>query len=123
MKDLIEQIREWDGTAYPEMLRKLPEIDVPVEGIRGWLLQGPASQVGFFDIAQGTVLPSHSHAAQWGIMVHGEMELTIGGEKRTVRKGDSYYIPEGVAHSATFPMRVSVIDIFNQESRYSTKKK
>lgn len=121
MMDVLKQLQEWDGTAYPEMLRNLPEIDVPIEGVRGWLLQGPTSQLAFFDISRGAVVPPHSHDAQWGIMVEGHMELTIGDETRTIRKGDWYYIPAGVVHSATFPVRVSVIDVFDQRDRYKTK--
>ena len=36
MKDLF---KEFGNTTYPQMLRDLPEIDIPIEGIRGWLLQ------------------------------------------------------------------------------------
>ena len=112
---------EWDGTVYPEMIRDLPEIDIPMEGIRGWLLQGGEKQVVFFDIKPvGVVLP-HTHCAQWGIMLEGEMSLTIGEETKTCRKGDSYYIPEGVVHSANFISRVNVIDIFDAPDRYGIK--
>jgi quercetin dioxygenase-like cupin family protein len=54
-------------------------------------------------------------------MVEGEMELTIGGEKRLIGKGDWYYIPEGVEHSAQFPSRVNVIDFFDSTDRYKAK--
>jgi quercetin dioxygenase-like cupin family protein len=118
MKELLEQ---WGGTAFPEMLRNLPEIDVPVEGIRGWLLQSGTSQASFFDIAAHTTLPPHSHCAQWGILVEGEMVLTIGGRPHTIRKGDWYYIPAGVEHSATFPVRVHAIDVFDAPDRYMVK--
>lgn len=114
-------IQEWEGTAYPEMIRKLPEIDIPLEGIRGWLLQGEDKQLAFFDLEPIGKVPPHSHSAQWGIVVEGEMKLTIGEETRIYRKGDWYYIPEGVTHSATFLTRVQAIDIFNEPERYKTK--
>ncbi len=119
MKDLMEQ---WEGTPYPDMIRNLPEIDLPIEGIRGWLLQSGDKQVVFFDIQPVGKVPPHSHCDQWGFMIEGEMSLTIGGETKTYRKGDWYYIPAGVEHSATFPTRVHVMDIFAASDRYKPKK-
>jgi quercetin dioxygenase-like cupin family protein len=113
--------KEWDGTVYPELIRTLPEIDIPLEGVRGWLLQGGDRQVVFFDIEPVAEVPVHSHCAQWGMMLAGEMELTIGGETKTYRKGDQYYIPEGVEHGARFNSRVNVIDMFDAPDRYSAK--
>lgn len=115
-------MKEWDNTPFPETIRKLPEIDIPLEGVRGWLLQSNDQQVVFFDIKGGSQVPPHSHCAQWGLMVEGEMSLTIGEDSRVYRKGDWYYIPEGVVHSATFLTRVNVIDLFDDPSRYKAKK-
>jgi quercetin dioxygenase-like cupin family protein len=49
------------------------------------------------------------------------MSLTIGEETKIYRKGDWYFIPEGVVHSATFLSRVQVMDIFDAPDRYSIK--
>ncbi len=57
-----------------------------------------------------------------GAVVEGEMSLTIGEKTRVYRKGDWYYIPEGVVHSATFLTRVNVIDVFDDPERYKIKK-
>lgn len=116
-----DRMKQWDGTAYPDMLRNLPEIDVPLEGVRGWLMQAGERQVAFFDIQPVGNVPAHSHGAQWGIVIEGEMDLTIGGETKRYRKGDWYYIPEGVEHAASFPTRVNVIDVFNEPSRWKAK--
>lgn len=51
------------------------------------------------------------------------MVLTIGGETRTYRRGDSYYIPAGVVHSAVFKRRVRVVDFFADPDRYRPKAK
>jgi quercetin dioxygenase-like cupin family protein len=118
MKELLHA---WDGTPFPEMIRGLPEIDIPLEGIRGWLLQGPTSQAVFFDIEPVGTIPPHSHCAQWGIVVAGEMQLTIGDESKLYRAGDWYYIPAGVVHSASFPARVQVIDVFDDPGRYQAR--
>ncbi len=108
---------------YPEMIQNLPQIDIPHIGITGWLLQGDGKQVVFFDIDNIDEMPSHSHCAQWGIMLEGEMSLTIGEETRIYRRGDRYYIPEGVTHSATFLSKVHVMDVFDDSKRYSKKEK
>ncbi len=114
-------MKDWDETPYPEMIRNLPEVDVPVEGVRAWLLQGKDTQMVFFDIASTAEVPLHSHCGQWGIVIEGEMELTIGEETKTYRKGDWYFIPEGVSHGATFLTRTFVIDVFDDPGRYKPK--
>jgi quercetin dioxygenase-like cupin family protein len=118
MNSLVEN---WDGTVYPDMIRDLPEINIQVEGIRGWLLQGGDRQVIFFDIQPVGEIPPHTHCAQWGIMLKGEMSLTIDGATRVYRKGDWYYIPGDVMHSANFLSHVNVIDVFDAPDRYSAK--
>ena len=118
MNDLINQ---WDGTVYPGMIRDMAEVDIQIKGIRGWLLQGDDKQVVFFDIQPIGEIPPHSHCAQWGIMLEGEMSLTIDGKTKIYRKGDWYYIPEGVVHSANFSSRVNAIDVFDAPDRYGIK--
>ncbi|MFH1091367.1 MAG: cupin domain-containing protein [Pseudomonadota bacterium] len=106
------------GIAWPEMIESLPDIDLDAPGVRGKLLQAGDKQLVFFEIEPIGVIPPHSHSAQWGIVVEGEIEMTIGGETRTCRKGDSYFIPACVEHSARVRTKVKAIDIFDEPSRY-----
>lgn len=109
------------GVPYPHLITRLPEADIPGEGVRGWISQADDHQVVFFDIEPiGEVAP-HSHGDQWGIVVEGEMVLTIDGETRTYGPGDSYFIPAGVVHTATFRTRFRSIDIFADVKRYQVK--
>ncbi|MCX6826638.1 MAG: cupin domain-containing protein, partial [candidate division Zixibacteria bacterium] len=82
-----------DGTVYPDFIRAFPEADIPIEGIRGWLLEDGRRQVVFFDIMPKAIVPPHPHCAQWGIMLKGEMDLTIKGITTRLRQGDNYFIP------------------------------
>jgi quercetin dioxygenase-like cupin family protein len=111
-----------ETVTFPPMIEDLPDIDLPAEGVRGKLLQGTDNQVVFFDIQPVGVIPEHSHGAQWGIIVEGEVELTIGGMTRTYKKGDAYYIPAGVSHSARCSVPFKALDVFDDVDRYSPKK-
>ena len=102
---------------FPNAITTLPEADVPLEGVTGYLSQGPDHQVVFFEIEPIGEIPPHSHGEQWGIVVEGEMELTIGGEARRYGPGDSYHIPAGVEHGARFLTRVRAIDFFADRDR------
>ncbi|MFB3853268.1 MAG: cupin domain-containing protein [Vicinamibacterales bacterium] len=109
------------SVAYPEMITALPEADIPFKGVRGWISQAAEHQVVFLDIEPIGLVAPHRHAEQWGVVVEGEMELTIGGETRRFGPGESYYIPAGVEHAATFLTRVRVIDVFGEPARYRPK--
>lgn len=106
---------------YPEIIKNLPEADIDFTGVRGWLLQGKDHQLVFFDLQPIGEISPHSHGAQWGIVIEGEMDLTIGGVTRTCKKGDSYFIPEGVVHSAVFKKRTWALDFFSDRDRYKSK--
>ncbi len=111
----------WDGTPFPDLIRDLPEVDIPISGVRGWLLQGEDKQMVFFDIDTNDPLPEHSHGEQWGLVLVGEMDLTISGETQRLGPGDWYFIPDGAVHTAIFHGRFQVIDFFADKDRYKVK--
>jgi quercetin dioxygenase-like cupin family protein len=106
---------------YPDIIKNLPEADIPFKGVRGWVAQGADHQIVFFDIEPIGEVPRHSHGAQWGMVIDGDMDLTIDGETKNYRKGDHYFIPKGVLHSAKFNRRTIVMDYFAEKNRYKLK--
>ncbi len=106
---------------FTTLITGLPEADIPLEGVRGWISQGTDRQIVFFDIDPIGGIPPHSHGEQWGIVVEGEMELTIGGETKRYGPGDSYHVPAGVVHSAKFLTHFRAIDVFADVDRYKPK--
>lgn len=107
---------------FPEIITNLPEADIPFPGVRGWISQNVDHQVVFLEIDAIGKVAEHSHCAQWGIVVEGEMDLTIGGKTNTYAKGDSYFVPDGVVHSAVFKTKTWAIDYFADNKRYLPKK-
>ena len=105
---------------FPEMITSLPSADISIEGVKGWIAQGKNFQIVFFEIEPGKI-PAHSHSAQWGIVLEGEMILTIEGETKKFKKGDSYFIPEGAIHDAECHTFVRALDFFADPQRYKPK--
>jgi len=106
---------------FSTLITGLPEADIGLPGVRAWILSGDGRQVAFFEIEPVGAIPEHAHEEQWGIVVEGEMDLRIGGETRRCRAGDSYHIPAGTPHAATFLTRFRAIDVFANPQRYRAK--
>ncbi len=104
--------------SLPEEIKKNQEIEVPVEGIKGWKVGGDHGLVVFLEIQPGTDLPEHSHCFQWGVVIEGAIELKIGGDKKIYGSGDSYVIPEDTPHSARIPDGALAMDYFADPLRY-----
>lgn len=107
--------------SFPEILLSLPKADLPFSGVEGWIAQGKDFQIIFFEIEANEVLPPHSHSAQWGIVIEGELSLIIAGKTKKYSKGDSYFIPEGVIHEAKVLTHFRALDFFAEPKRYKIK--
>lgn len=108
---------------FPAPILSLPEADIPLEGATAHLSQGGGHQILFMRFRQDIVLPEHAHAAQWGVVLEGRIELTAGGETRTYGRGDRYFIPEGMPHSANIFAGYADITYFDQADRYEPKQR
>jgi quercetin dioxygenase-like cupin family protein len=106
---------------FPEIVTKLPQAEIPFEGIRSHLFQGQSQQFVFMSFDRDADVPEHSHEAQWGVVLDGEIELTIGGNTQVFKRGDTYSIPKGVPHSAKIKRGYKDLTLFDQKDRYRAK--
>lgn len=108
---------------YPDFIKSFPSIDVPFpdDVVQTAVVQSDNGLVAFFTFLKDMELPPHSHGAQWGTVVEGQIEFIIGGEMKVYRAGDSYSIPAGVEHGALIKSGTRVIDVFEEAGRYSIK--
>jgi len=102
----------------PEFIKQHPNARIPIEGVNSHLIQTENQQLIFMEFEQDTFVPEHSHNAQWGIVLDGEMEIIIGGITRTLRKGDSYSIKKDELHSAKIKKGYKDLTLFDQIDRY-----
>jgi quercetin dioxygenase-like cupin family protein len=105
---------------YPDFISDLPSIAVPFppDVVQTAAVRSDEALVVFFTFLKDMTLPRHSHGAQWGSVVAGEIAFTIGTETRIYRPGDSYFIPAGVDHGAVIKAGTRVIDVFQEANRY-----
>ncbi len=107
---------------FPKFITDLPEADVQYKGIQAWISQSDNHQVVFFDITPSAEVTEHFHETpQWGVVIEGEIELTINGETKIYGKGDEFHISALAKHSARFRSRFRSIDFFCEKSRYKPK--
>lgn len=106
---------------FPDIITNLPEADIPIEGLRAHLLQSKDQQVVFMSFEKDAEIAEHSHEAQWGVILDGEIELTIGGKKHKFTRGDTYFIPRDVKHSAKIRKGYKDLTLFNQKDRYRAR--
>ncbi|MBU4525723.1 MAG: cupin domain-containing protein [Desulfomicrobium sp.] len=106
---------------FPEPITNLPEADIPLDGITAYLSQSDSHQILFMQFEKDADLPEHSHAAQIGIVLEGNIELLIDGTRHLYTKGDRYYIPDGVKHSGKIYAGYADITFFNDPNRYAKK--
>jgi len=105
-------------TLWPPEITSLPKVVVPVSGVTGHCLRDGERQIVFFEIEEGTSFPDHSHCAQWGTVIAGELTLEVDGQAELYLPGDTYHIPEGARHRASFSKRTYLIDLFGAADRY-----
>lgn len=91
------------------------EVKDLLSGVHARTFWGDNLLMAVVDLDPEAVVPMHSHPhEQGGIVLRGEMTMTIADETRTVKEGDLYVIPGGVEHEARVgSVPVQVLDIFS----------
>jgi quercetin dioxygenase-like cupin family protein len=102
----------------PEEVLALPKVEVPIDGVTGFCLRDEEKQVVFFVFEEGVSFPDHSHCAQYGTVIAGEMVLEVEGRTNLYQSGDHYHVPEGVAHRTVFTRRTALVDMSDAPDRY-----
>jgi quercetin dioxygenase-like cupin family protein len=108
---------------FPAPIERLPEADMPFDGVQAYLSQSDDHQMVFMEFSKDVVVPEHSHESQWAVVLEGRIDIVIGGEKRTLGRGDQYFIPAGVKHSAMVFAGYADLTFFNQKDRYRRKQR
>ena len=90
----------------------------PIEilpGLRFQPILGDRLMANFVAFEPNVVAPVHWHdEEQMSIVLEGEFEFEVGGEKKLVRRGDAILIPPNVPHGArTYDSTCLEIDVFN----------
>jgi quercetin dioxygenase-like cupin family protein len=106
---------------FAEFIRRLPQVDSSLASLRGWMLKTDDALAMFYEIPDGVEVPEHAHGAQWGVVLEGSVEFTIGGETKTYGPGDTYYVPDSVAHSAVIHPGFVGVDVFADADRYAAR--
>jgi quercetin dioxygenase-like cupin family protein len=106
---------------FPDPIMRLPKADIPLNGLTAYLSQSETHQILFMQFEEDVELPEHSHESQWGIVLDGRIDLTVNGIMKTYLKGDRYFIPSGVRHSAKIYTGYADMTFFNERDRYKTK--
>ena len=106
---------------FPKSITNLPEVDIPAEGVTGFVSQGKDYQVIFMEFSKDVFIPEHAHESQWEIVVKGKVDLNVGGVKKTYQRGDTFFIPKGVLHSGKVYAGYASVVFFNEKQRYQKK--
>ena len=77
-----------NNKSFPEFVKKLPKADYFSDGagaIRGFVVEGKNHQVVFNENNEAVEFTPHTHAASFGVVLEGECELVIGGDRSLSR--------------------------------------
>jgi quercetin dioxygenase-like cupin family protein len=82
-------------------------------GIRSKLESGTNLTMAFMEIAPNKEGSPHDHPFdQCGIVIEGEIEMSVGEERKLLRPMETYFIPAGIKHTwKTFATSARILDV------------
>ncbi len=95
---------------FPEIIKKIPFRDYGLPGLNVYSDHTSTGTIYFVSADREIAFPTHSHAAQWTVVISGECRFTANGKTVVYRQGDTYFIPEGCSHQITLGAGYSEID-------------
>ncbi len=118
MVDLIQN----GYRGYPNVITDLPEADIPFKDVKAWTLQGETHQLVFYQMEPNARIPVHSHEyGEWAMVIEGEIELTVEGETKNMKKGDEWLTPARAKHKWASLKKSRLIGLFSERARYRPK--
>ncbi len=86
-------------------------------GIRSRLESGTNVTMAFMEIASNKEGIAHDHPFdQCGVVIEGEIEMSIGEEKKSLRPMETYFIPAGIRHNwKTTSSAAKILDIVGKQ--------
>ncbi len=84
-----------------------------VPGFYGKFAHSENMTASFWRIEAGAALPEHAHPhEQISVVVSGQFEMVLDGEKRLLEKGKIALIPGNVKHSGRAISDCEIMDVF-----------
>ena len=85
------------------------------EGAVARAVHGEQVTMAVVDLGPNVAVPEHRHPnEQLGFVAQGSVTMTVGGESRELRKGETYVIASDLPHAAVAGAEgATVVDIFS----------
>jgi quercetin dioxygenase-like cupin family protein len=98
---------------FPDKIKSL----TPFSGrFDAYTLTADGCKIFFAHYPAATKIEPHKHETDnYGIIIQGELFLTIAGEEKRFRTGEWYYVPAYTEHSARFEELTSEIEFWFEE--------
>lgn len=82
-------------------------------GVDGQFFYGEQLMVMRVTFAKGAVAQAHAHHhEQLSVVLTGEVEFTLGDEKKILKAGDALSIPGNIVHSAVALIDAELVECF-----------
>jgi len=95
---------------YPDKIRTLSPFDGRFDAYK---LAADGADVLFASYPSGTHIPPHLHETEnHGVIIRGELILTMLGRVERFGVGDWYCVPAGVEHAAKFEQETDEIEFW-----------